>query len=118
MTEKIEGEGREDRGSDTGGMIGRLIDEIDLMTRHLRVVQTVIEHQPIGILKLSELLDLPTHRVRYSLRVLEGEGYIRASPAGAVATERAREMLRHLDEQLDCIIEKLEGIRPEKPPQF
>lgn len=97
---------------DPEGMLAKLITEIELMTRHLKVIQTVIEHQPIGILKLSEILDLPTHRVRYSLRVLEGEGYIQASPAGAMATDRAREMLVHLDEQLDSIIGMLEEIRP------
>jgi len=97
---------------DPEGMLAKLITEIELMTRHLKVIQTVIEHQPIGILRLSEILNLPTHRVRYSLRVLEGEGYIRASPSGAMATDRAREMLVHLDEQLDSIIRMLEEIRP------
>lgn len=97
---------------DPEGMLAKLITEIELMTRHLKVIQTVIEHQPIGILRLSEILNLPTHRVRYSLRVLEGEGYIRASPSGAMATDRARERLVHLDEQLDSIIRMLEEIRP------
>ena len=67
-------------------MLKKMRDEIDSSSRHLDVARAVAEHQPIGIMKLSELLDLPSHRIRYSLHVLEQLGYIRASPDGAIAT--------------------------------
>lgn len=92
-------------------MLDKVQDEIDLLSRHLLVVKAVVTHQPIGIMKLSELLDLPFHRIRYSLRVLEHLGYIRASPAGAVATRRAEELLEHLDEDLDQLIRHLESMK-------
>ncbi|TAJ45455.1 hypothetical protein [Methanofollis fontis] len=92
-------------------MLEKLKTEIDLVARHLEVLRVVAAHQPIGIMKLADLLGLPYHRVRYSLRVLEGMGYIRASPAGAVATERARAFLEGLDTDLDAMIALLEGMR-------
>ena len=52
-------------------MLQKMKDEIELLSRHVIVIRAVMEHQPIGIMKLSELLDLPFHRIRYSLRVLE-----------------------------------------------
>lgn len=92
-------------------MLDRLKEEIELLTRHIEVAKAVVEHQPIGIMKLSELLDLPFHRIRYSLRILEQMGYIRASPAGAVATPRAEELLANLDTDLDEIIRLLEAVK-------
>ena len=94
-------------------MLERLKEEIELLTRHIQVAKAVVEHQPIGIMKLSELLDLPFHRIRYSLRILEQMGYIRASPAGAVATPLAEELLANLDKDLDEIIGVLEAMKKE-----
>lgn len=92
-------------------MLDKVKNEIDLLSRHLLVVKAVVAHQPIGIMKLSELLDLPFHRIRYSLRVLEHLGYIQASPSGAIATSRAEELLAHLDEDLDQLIRHLESMK-------
>ncbi|RXE57408.1 hypothetical protein ABH15_00760 [Methanoculleus taiwanensis] len=92
-------------------MLEKLKSEIELVTRHLQVIRAVAEHQPIGIMKLSDILDLPYHRVRYSLRILEQEGYLRASPAGAVATPRAEELIRALDGQVDELIGLLQTLK-------
>ncbi|KUG21206.1 MAG: hypothetical protein KO206_05605 [Methanomicrobiaceae archaeon] len=92
-------------------MIKKVRTEIELLARHLEVICAVVEHQPIGIMKLSEILHLPHHRIRYSLRILEQDGYIRASPAGAVATPRAQELLQHLDTELGDLIDLLESIK-------
>ncbi len=94
-------------------MLAKLKSEIELVSRHLEVIRAVVEHQPIGIMKLSEILDLPYHRVRYSLRILEQEGYIRASPAGAVATPLAADLLSTLDAEVDELIDLLQAIRKE-----
>ncbi len=88
-------------------MITKMKDEIELLSRHLEVAKAVADHQPIGIMKLSELLELPSHRIRYSLHVLEQLGYIRASPDGAVATSRTIELFLHLNEDLDDLIHLL-----------
>ena len=95
-------------------MIEKVKNEIELMQRHIEVLRMVVAHEPIGIMKLSEVLDLPFHRIRYSLRVLEQMGYIRASPSGAVATNLASELLEHLDDEIDQMINLLDAMK--KPP--
>lgn len=92
-------------------MLDKMKDEIELLSRHLDVARAVAEHQPIGIMKLSELLDLPSHRIRYSLHVLEQEGYIRASPEGAVATPRTLELFEDLNESIDAIVHLLKSMK-------
>ena len=92
-------------------MLNRMKDEIELMSRHLDVARAVADHQPIGIMKLSELLDLPAHRIRYSLHVLEQEGYIRASPEGAVATPRTLELFEDLNTNIDDLVHLLESMK-------
>ncbi|PKL64428.1 MAG: hypothetical protein CVV32_08865 [Methanomicrobiales archaeon HGW-Methanomicrobiales-3] len=92
-------------------MLDKMKDEIELLSRHLDVARAVAEHQPIGIMKLSELLDLPSHRIRYSLHVLEQEGYIRASPEGAVATPRTLDLFEDLNESIDAIVHLLESMK-------
>lgn len=94
-------------------MLAKIRSEIELLSRHLEVIRAVVEHQPIGIMKLADILDLPYHRVRYSLRVLEQEGYIRASPAGAVATPLADDLLSGLEGEVDGLIDLLRVIRKE-----
>jgi len=94
-------------------MLAKIKSEIELVSRHLEVIRAVVEHQPIGIMKLADILDLPYHRVRYSLRILEQEGYIRASPAGAVATPLAGDLLSTLDAEVDELIDLLLVIQKE-----
>ncbi|HOB18411.1 MAG TPA: hypothetical protein PKK74_06940 [Candidatus Methanoculleus thermohydrogenotrophicum] len=94
-------------------MLTKLKSEIELASRHLEVIRAVMKYQPIGIMKLSDILDLPYHRVRYSLRILEQEGYIRASPAGAVATDLAADLLGGLEARVDELIDLLETIKKE-----
>ncbi|MDD1694696.1 MAG: hypothetical protein LUQ71_08225 [Methanoregula sp.] len=92
-------------------MLEKMKDEIDLVSRHLDVARAVADHQPIGIMKLSELLKEPSHRIRYSLHVLEQLGYIQASPDGAVATARTIELFAHLNEDLDELVRMLEAMK-------
>jgi predicted transcriptional regulator len=92
-------------------MLKKLKDEIELLSRHIEVAHAVSEHQPIGIMKLAELLDLPSHRIRYSLHILEQLGYIRASPDGAVATDRTLDLFAHLNEDLDALIQLLNAMK-------
>jgi predicted transcriptional regulator len=93
-------------------MLKKIKGDIELIGRHLEVLSSVAEHQPIGIIKISEILDVPQHRIRYSLRILEGLGYIRASPSGAVATGKAEELFSSLDADIDEIITLLHRMKP------
>ncbi|UUX93653.1 hypothetical protein [Methanoplanus endosymbiosus] len=92
-------------------MLQKLQSEIELIGRHLEVILVVEKNQPIGIMKLSDILDIPMHRVRYSLKVLEQFGYIRASPLGAVATDKASELVENLDSEIDALIFRLEDLK-------
>ena len=88
----------------------RLGRDLDLLHRHITVLQAVEEHQPVGIMRLSKLLGVPQHKVRYALRVLEQDGLIRPSRAGAVATKKAkqfREDLRILLREMQETVETL-----------
>ena len=60
--------------------------ELNILKRHIHVLKTLQESQPMGIIKLSELTKYPQHMVRYSLRILEQDGLIEPSPHGAVTT--------------------------------
>jgi predicted transcriptional regulator len=93
------------------GMLEKLRPEIELIGRHLEVVRAVVEDEPIGIMKLAEVLALPYHRVRYSLRVLEQLGYIQATPAGARATPEAIALLAGLDGEIDDLIILLNAMK-------
>jgi predicted transcriptional regulator len=101
-----------------GGMIDRVRGEVELLGRHMDVLKTVYEHQPIGIMKLAELMDLPYHRIRYSLRVLERMGYIRASPAGAVITPRTEVLYSTLESDLGNLQALLGSIQDKIPQMF
>jgi predicted transcriptional regulator len=96
-------------------MLKKMKDEIELLSRHIEVARAVVDHQPIGIIKLSELLALPSHRIRYSLHVLEQMGYIRASPDGAVATPQASSLFADLDNDLDDLIRLLREMKKPTP---
>ncbi|MEM0353313.1 MAG: hypothetical protein QXM15_02300 [Archaeoglobaceae archaeon] len=65
-------------------VFSKLLMETEIVVRHLQVLKTVMEKQPIGIFKLSDLLNMPKHRVRYSLRILEQSGIIVPTQYGAM----------------------------------
>ena len=75
--------------------------ELEMLRRHLTILKCVVENEPIGILKLAEETDTPGHKVRYSLRVLEQEGLIAASPPGAVITEKTTPFLEKLESDIE-----------------
>lgn len=92
-------------------MIDRLEKEVDMLERHLQVLRMVIDSEPIGIVKMSNETGYPHHKVRYSLRVLEEENLIEPSSQGAITTDDTAEFVDELDEKLDEITDKLEGMK-------
>jgi predicted transcriptional regulator len=88
----------------------KIESEIDLLQRHVIILNTLIEHEPIGIIRLSEQLGIPQHKVRYSMRILEAEGLINPSSEGAVTTERLDTFFEELVDvlmQLDSTVNRL-----------
>lgn len=92
-------------------MFSRVEEEIELLERHIRILRIVVDKEPIGILKLSETSDLPTHKIRYSLRILEQCNMIRPSHRGAVSTDKSKRYLTELPAKLDQLEKRLEGLK-------
>ena len=85
-------------------LTGKLEAEMEIVKRHIHTLSHVMKNQPIGIIKLSQLMDLPEHKVRYSLRILEQEKMIEPSPEGARATKRAKKEIKEIKKALEKII--------------
>ena len=83
----------------------KLEEEMDIVKRHIHVLRMVMENQPIGIIKLAQIMDLPEHKVRYSLRILEQERFIEPSPEGAKITKRTKKEIKAVKESLERIIQ-------------
>lgn len=71
-------------------------NELDILKRHIHVLETLQEHQPMGIIKLSEYTGYPQHMVRYSLHILEQENLIEPSSRGAVTTAKKDHIMQEL----------------------
>ncbi|MDG6243604.1 MAG: hypothetical protein QCH31_04325 [Methanolobus sp.] len=85
--------------------------ELELTQRHLNVLKAVIDRGPIGILKLAEETGMPTHKVRYSLRVLEQEQLIKPSSHGAVAGDAVERFIDDFENNVADIISRSESIK-------
>ena len=84
--------------------------EFDILNRHIHVLKTLQENQPMGIIKLSELTNYPQHMVRYSLRILEQDGLIEPSPRGAITTDAISETMSSLKKTLGGIATVVEEL--------
>lgn len=82
-------------------LVDRIASELDLLSRNVEILERLGDKNPLGIIRLSEALRLPIHKVRYSLHLLEREGVIQPSAEGALLTDKARQFWTQLDEALD-----------------
>jgi predicted transcriptional regulator len=96
-------------------MIQRLADQLEKESRDLRVLSAVIEHQPIGIVRLSNETGIPEHKVRYSLRMLENDGLIDPTQQGAVPGEDIAERVEELNAGIEALIERLGTLKTDAP---
>ncbi len=92
-------------------LVDRIVSELDLLARNVEVLERLSGSTPMGIIRLSEALNLPIHKVRYSLHLLEREGVIQPSADGAVVTEKTREFWNSLDESLDRMATLVQQLR-------
>lgn len=100
----------EEKENDSG--IASVVEqELILLGRHLDILKTVQKHGPIGIIRISQLTGKPQHMVRYSLRTLEKNGFIRASPEGAVITDNIDKTVTQLLSTLDILQKKISEIK-------
>ena len=92
-------------------MIDRLEKEVDMLERHLTVLEMVKEDEPIGIVKMSNETGYPHHKIRYSLRVLEDENLIKPSSQGAISTEETDEFIESLNGKIDEMEDRLTDMK-------
>jgi predicted transcriptional regulator len=98
---------------DEGGapLVERILMEMDLLLRNVTILEKLGTERPMGILKLSDAMKLPNHKVRYSLHLLEREGVIEPSAEGAVLTEKAKDYWKTLDKSLDLLSENVRHLK-------
>ena len=89
----------------------RAFEEIELIGRHIEMLRVTKEMQPIGIIRLSEVLGMPKHKVRYSLRLLEKEGLIIATNEGATVSDRYEWFMRCASEEFEDLIRSIDKIK-------
>jgi len=94
-----------------GNMVERLENQIEKERRDARILQTVIEYGPIGIVRLADETGLPEHKVRYSLRMLEEDELVEPTPDGAVPADDIEERVAHINEGLGHLVERVESLR-------
>lgn len=92
-------------------MVERLENQVEKEQRDVRILRAVIEGGPIGIVRLSQETDLPEHKVRYSLRMLEEDGLIEPTPDGAVAVEGIAADVEEINAGIDRLVARLEGLK-------
>lgn len=100
------------RRSNSSTLTGRLEYELELLKRHVEMLKIILNNEPIGIIKLSNLSKFPQHKVRYSLRILEQEGLIQPSPDGAITTKKYKEFMPKLFNilsELEKTIKEIKG---------
>lgn len=86
-------------------------EEIELIGRHIEMLKVTKEMQPIGIIRLSEVLDIPKHKVRYSLRLLEKEGLIIATSEGAMVSDGYADFIESAYAQLENLVWRVNRIK-------
>ncbi len=88
----------------------KLKAEAEIVLRHLQVLKTVMEKQPVGIFKLSDILNMPKHRVRYSLRVLEQSGIIVPTQYGAMVKDEGYDKIEEMKSEIQEIKNLVDSI--------
>ncbi len=91
-------------------VLRKLKQEAEVALRHLEVLELVEKNQPIGIFKLADMIKLPKHKVRYSLRVLEQSGIIEPTQHGAMVRDDADEVFKKLREEIGDIKDLIDKI--------
>lgn len=91
--------------------VDSLNEDLELLERHIAILRTVRDNQPVGLIRLSEMTGVPKHRVRYSLKILEQQGIIIATSEGAVVSDGYDEFMDGMTRSVDELAEKVVELR-------
>ncbi len=97
--------------SEVNAVTDKIDDDIELLIRHIEMLKVIRENQPVGIIKLSELTEIPRHKIRYSLKLLEKDNVIAPSPEGAVTTELYDEYMWEMSAYLEKLIKSITRVK-------
>lgn len=100
---------------DTEHITSKLTSELELLERHILMLKITKDNQPIGIIRLSESLNIPKHKVRYSLRLLEEAGLIEATSGGARVTDGYDEFMTDVSDYLAELKKKIDSVEDALP---
>jgi predicted transcriptional regulator len=92
-------------------MIERLARQLGKEERDLLVLETVVRHHPIGISRIAEETGIDEHKTRYSLRMLEDDGFVDPTPDGAVPADGIEDRIAEINEGLDALVGRMEELR-------
>ncbi len=91
--------------------MGSIAEEIDLLERHISILKTVKVNQPVGLIRLSEMTGIPKHKVRYSLKLLEQQGIIIATPEGAKVSDSYDKFMNEMTAGIRNIATRVEELK-------
>ena len=97
--------------ADSKDPVGSLIEDVELLERHISILKTVKGNQPVGLIRLSEMTGIPKHRVRYSLKLLEQQGIIVATPEGATVSDRYDGFMNEVSSYIDELATRIGELR-------
>lgn len=89
----------------------RIANELELLRRKVELLERLSTGPPMGIIRLSETVNLPVHKVRYTLHLLEREGVVQPSADGAVVTDAAATYWLRLEHALDRMTEQIQFLK-------
>ena len=84
--------------------VDSLYETLELLERHISMLRTVKENQPVGLIRLSEMTGIPKHKVRYSLKIM-------ATPDGATVSDGYEEFMKEMAESVEDLAEKVIALR-------
>lgn len=90
-------------------MFDELEQMVGLINRHLEILQAVTQHEPVGIVKLSDKTGYPRPKVRYSLGMLQGAGQLKPTQSGARSTVGVEDMVTTHNRTVDALIDQVKS---------
>jgi predicted transcriptional regulator/tRNA A-37 threonylcarbamoyl transferase component Bud32 len=105
----------ENMDEETPGVMDRIQKEITMLEQISEVLEYILNHEPVGIVNISDDLGYPHPKARYSMRVLEEEGLIKSTRQGAVITDNASDEIEKYNQNLDNVQSQIASIDSEVP---
>ena len=89
----------------------RLADQVEKERRDVMILATVMEQEPIDVVDIARRTDIPEHKVRQSVRMLENDGLVEPTPDGAVPAEDAADIVASIDDGVDALVERVAELK-------